>query len=119
MDEQSYDGPGSWSVHIRELGADRGADRGRWIGDYREADARAVAARIASERGGRVVKGENLSLRVVIGSRGGRPPVGPLVSHRMPADLVARLDAHAAATGTTRSELLRRGAELLLAQVRE
>jgi hypothetical protein len=48
--------------------------------------------------------------------RGGRPAVGPMVSHRMPQDLIDRLDAHAAATGTTRSDLLRRGAELLLTQ---
>ena len=47
-------------------------------------------------------------------SRGGRPPVGPMISLRFPTDLTARLDAHAAATGTTRSDLLRRAAELLL-----
>jgi predicted DNA-binding protein len=39
-----------------------------------------------------------------------------MVSHRMPRDLIDRLDAHAAATGTTRSDLLRRGAEILLIQ---
>ena len=49
-------------------------------------------------------------------SRGGRPTVGPMISHRMPKGLIERLDAHAETTGTTRSDLLRRAAERLLAE---
>ena len=49
-------------------------------------------------------------------NRGGRPAVGPMISLRFPADLLAQLDVHAQRTGTTRSDLLRRGAEQLLTQ---
>lgn len=37
-----------------------------------------------------------------------------MISIRIPADLIARLDAHAQRTGTTRSDLIRRAAERLL-----
>ena len=47
-------------------------------------------------------------------NRGGRPPVGPMMSLRFPPYLLDQLDAHAQRVGTTRSDLIRRGAELLL-----
>lgn len=47
-------------------------------------------------------------------TRVGRPPVGPRITLRIPADLVDRLDAYAEEHDTTRSELLRQGAELVL-----
>lgn len=50
------------------------------------------------------------------GAKGGRPPIGPLITARFTERLADALDAHAAATGTTRSDLLRRGATLLLHQ---
>lgn len=41
----------------------------------------------------------------------GRPPIGRMVNVRMPAPLLAKLDARAAAEGITRAELLRRIAQ--------
>lgn len=37
----------------------------------------------------------------------GRPPVGPVITVRIPADVLARLDAEAARQGVTRAELVR------------
>lgn len=54
--------------------------------------------------------------RVAVERGRGRPPVGPRITLRFPTDLVARLDERAEQEGTTRSELLRRGAEFVLQQ---
>lgn len=37
----------------------------------------------------------------------GRPSVGPVITVRIPPDLLARLDAEAARQGITRAELVR------------
>jgi hypothetical protein len=53
-------------------------------------------------------------------NRGGRPTLGRsatvTISVKLPADLIARLDARAGEVGDSRSGLLRRGAEQLLAR---
>ena len=49
-------------------------------------------------------------------SRAGRPAVGPMISLRLPAELIEDLDQRAEQVGSTRSELIRRAAERLLAQ---
>lgn len=46
--------------------------------------------------------------------KGGRPAIGPPVMLRMPQELIDRLDAYADQLDTTRSELLRRGAEMVI-----
>lgn len=112
-----YDGPDGMLVRVITRGADNGgADRCETIGEYPEHRARAIAADLAQERGGRVRQDPHHSraLDVIVPNRGGRPPVGPMISLRLPAELIRRLDAHAEAAGTTRSELLRQGAERLL-----
>lgn len=48
---------------------------------------------------------------------GGRPPVGPAVQVRIPADDLARLDAAARAVGVTRAEWIRRAITEYLARV--
>lgn len=41
-------------------------------------------------------------------SPGGRPPVGTAINMRLPADLLAEVDAAAGAEGVSRAEMIRR-----------
>lgn len=117
----TYEGPDAWAVRVRTLGADRGGSaRSEWRGSYPEQRARATADRLAKERGGRVTEDKQcLTVLVPTGNRGGRPATieNPVrIVHYFPRDLVNRLDESAKESGTTRSDLLRRAAELLLSQ---
>lgn len=47
-------------------------------------------------------------------SRGGRPVVGPRVQVNFPPELLARVDAAAARSGVTRSEVIRRACQMVL-----
>ena len=46
--------------------------------------------------------------------RGGRPTVGPKVQLNFPPELLARVDAAAARSGVTRSEMIRRACQMVL-----
>lgn len=111
-----YDGSDMHTVRVRHVaGHPSGAAFGEWWGDWPRYTAAHVADVLAAEFGGQVTT--DGPLLTVLSGRGvgGRPPVGPLVTLRFPPQLHDALDARARQYGTTRSALMRRGAELALA----
>jgi predicted DNA-binding protein len=111
-----YDGDDGYAVRVRHVAGHRsGAAIGEWWGDWPRELAEHIAAVLAAEFGGTIHTDGKLITVLSGRGPGGRPPVGPLVSLRFPPALLDRLDAHARQTGTTRSALVREGAEQLLA----
>lgn len=107
------------SVRVRHVAGHRSGDAlTEWWGCWPQSTAEQVAQVLAAEFGGRVTTWAQ-TITVVSGrDPGGRPPVGPLIALWFPPALVDRLDAAAATAGTTRSALLRQGAELALTTTR-
>lgn len=110
------EGADSFTVRVRHVAGHRSGDAVTdWWGNWPHDTAEAVAAVLAAEYGGTVTVDAHAIYVVSRGDTGGRPPVGPLITLRMPPDLWDRLGHRAKQTHATRSALLRRGAELALA----
>lgn len=109
-------GPDSYSVRVRHVAGHRsGNATTEWWGDWPQETAENVAALLVAEYTGTVTVDARAIYVISRGDKVGRPPVGPLITLRMPPDLWDQLGRRAEQTHTTRSALLRQGAELALA----